>query len=331
MYLNILLCVFIYLYIYINIYVSPNYNTTIVRQSHNIYNQYDTMPHAYFATAGNLPRQPKCGGSSSSFRGAESQQQTHAGGDAPYSTLNTAMYITFDIEDADAGDSQADSAEPSVGDINGHNPEQRASDIEVKHAAAVRVQQRSRALPLVLHKVVRKGVINGATLPISTTHPSTLVGIEGSHASTQEGNLNHLASSSIVLTHAMPFSMFSTPVAIFHVDGTAQAELNKGLAGIAMQAEAGVFGPHGGFGGHPQRWVEHGVFQTGRELLHGKHGCNDRANNDPTLAAVRAFIYRGIQQYVSSAPPDRGAGCRNVFTARPATCNVGVEERNKVG
>eukprot|EP00729_Bicosta_minor_P022625 gene22625-16733_t len=125
--------------------------------------------------------------------------------------------------------------------------------------------------------------------------------------------------------------MFSTPVAIFHVDGTAQAELNKGLAGIAMQAEAGVFGPHGGFGGHPQRWVEHGVFQTGRERLHGKHGCNDRANNDPTLAAVRAFIYRGIQQYVSSAPPDRGAGCRNVFTARPATCNVGVEERNKVG
>eukprot|EP00729_Bicosta_minor_P002144 gene2144-28025_t len=50
---------------------------------------------------GNLPRQPKCGGSSSSFRGAESQQQTHAGGDAPYSTLDTAMYITFDIEDAD--------------------------------------------------------------------------------------------------------------------------------------------------------------------------------------------------------------------------------------
>ena len=184
---------------------------------------------------------------------------------------------------------------------------------------------------------------------IPTTKPSTIVGLntglstrthdgkedvdgkspidaDGKGGAGHRGPAARTDFSATTLTAVRPFGIYSTPVAIFHVDGEEQAALNKGIAAVAIDAAKGVYGPHGGFGGHPQRWTEHGVFQTGRELLFGSLRQHPAALRD-----LRALIYRSIQKYVSSAPTQRGAGCDNVFTAGPsAPCNVGRDERDAV-
>ena len=121
------------------------------------------------------------------------------------------------------------------------------------------------------------------------------------------------------------FDFFSTPVAVFHFDGDKGAALNRGLVAVASSAEADQAG-NGGYGGHHQKWTEHGVFQTGRGLLAGDTG------EASVLADLRAAIYRSIQTMLSSAPQKtQGEGCANVFTAEPGTCEVRQKQKNEHG
>lgn len=126
----------------------------------------------------------------------------------------------------------------------------------------------------------------------------------------------------VSLTGVFEFEFFSTPVAVYHFDGEEGASINSRLIAVANAAEEDG---NGGHGGYHQKWTEHGVFQTGRELLSGE------IEPSSVLSDLRAAIYRSIQAMLSSAPPTRGEGCANVFTAEPGTCEVRQRQKDKHG
>ena len=92
-----------------------------------------------------------------------------------------------------------------------------------------------------------------------------------------------------------------------------QRSLNTRLLAVSNAAEAS---DDGGYGGHGRTFETHGVFRTGKKLLHGKLEAGS------ALSDLRALIYRSIQTYASSAPSIQGEGCSNVFTSLPGTCSV---------
>lgn len=125
-----------------------------------------------------------------------------------------------------------------------------------------------------------------------------------------------------LLSGVFEFGLFSTPVAVYHIDGKQRESLNKRLLAVADEAAADE---SSGYGGFHRRWEGHGVFQTGRKLLAGE------LEPGSALADLRAAIYRSIQAMLSSAPTSAGEGCSNVFTAEPGTCEVRQQQKDEVG